>query len=70
MIMRYDPEVDILDITLARGTITHTKEIGPDLLLDVDADETPLSLEILGASRRYGPTELSKIAASPRKEKV
>ena len=58
----YDSSVDALDIIFKSGKSARTKEIEPDVLLDVATDGTPLSVEVLGASKRYDRKLLSKIA--------
>jgi len=57
----YDPKVDALDIVFKIGKVRKTEEIGPEVFLDVDEKGNPLSLEILGASKRYQLAELKSI---------
>lgn len=60
MKLYYDTEVDAVDIEFKRGAVAETKELAPEVLLDVDKKGTPLSLEILGASKRYPQIDLGK----------
>ena len=57
----YDPEVDILMVHLSddKRRRAKTKEIGPDVYMDVDADGNPLQIEILSAKQRYASEDLS-----------
>jgi len=57
----YDTEVDAVDIEFKRGKVVQTKELTPEVLLDVDSKGTPLSLEILGASKRYPQIDFGKL---------
>lgn len=61
MKIHYDPKVDALDIVFKKGKVAETREIGPEILLDVDKKGDPLSLEILGAKERYKPLDLKNI---------
>ena len=49
----YDPLADAVSITLTKGKVAKTKEIGQDTLLDLDKKGNPLYLEILDASRHF-----------------
>lgn len=68
MKIHYDPKVDVLDITLSEGKVKRTKEIGHNLLLDVDEDDTPVALEVLDASHRYSKKQLEQFDISSLKE--
>ena len=56
----YDPEVDILMVYLSddRTRRAETKEVGPDVYMDVDSSGNPLQIEILSAKQRYAPEDL------------
>ena len=56
----YDKSVDAIDIVFKKGKVDKTIEIEREVLLDVDRDGTPLSLEIIGASRRYRQFKINK----------
>ncbi len=52
MKIRYDPDVDILRITLRDTIIEESDEETPGIILDYDRDGNIIGLEILHASRR------------------
>jgi len=52
MEIRYDKEVDIIDIVLRKGTFHTNKKIDDRTVLDLDKDGNILSIEILDASKR------------------
>lgn len=61
MRIKYDPEVDILVVDLGNlRTSVGAQELAPGVWLDQDEDGTPLSIEVLGASKRYPMAELEK----------
>ncbi len=61
----YDPEVDILTITLSDAAIEESDEGKPGVILDYDAIGNLVGLEILDASKRVNnPRELEHIIAS------
>ena len=58
----YDPEVDILTITLSNAVIEESDEGKPGVILDYDAIGNLVGLEILDASKRVGnPRELEHV---------
>lgn len=54
----YDKTVDALDVIFKEGKSAKTLELGKEILLDLDKSGTPISLEILGASKRYRKFEV------------
>ena len=54
MKITYDQQVDILSIELTDAEIEESDEDKPGLILDYDADENVVSIEILDASKRIG----------------
>ncbi len=48
----YDPDKDILQITLTETTVEQTAQIAPGLVLDYDEDGTIIGLEISKASTK------------------
>ena len=54
MKIAYDKEVDALNVTLREGKVAETREISPEILLDLDRHGNPLYLEIIGASEKIG----------------
>ncbi len=61
MNINYDPEVDALDIVFRRGKVYETREITKDMFLDIDKDGGPLSLEVLGASKKLSRDGVSEV---------
>ncbi len=48
----YDPEVDILRITLSNAPVEESDEEKPGIILDYDKDGNIVGMEILDASER------------------
>jgi len=48
----YDPEVDVLRISLSNAAVEESDEAKPGLILDYDKDGNIVGLEILEASKR------------------
>lgn len=61
MKVTYDKEVDALNIALRVGTVAATREISPEILLDLDKNGNPLYLEIIGASEKIGKKNFGKV---------
>lgn len=54
MKVRYDPEVDVLSISLSDAPVHESDQDKPGIILDYDADGNVVGLEILDASKRMG----------------
>ena len=54
MKVRYDPEVDVLRITLSDAPVDESDEEKPGLILDYDRTGNVVGIEILDASKRMG----------------
>lgn len=54
MKITYDSKADAINITFRSGKVKKTVEIAPEILLDLDAKNRPLYLEIIGASEKLG----------------
>jgi len=61
MKMYYDKTVDAVDIVFKDGFSAKTIELSPEVMLDVDSKGTPLSLEIIGASKKYPKFEIKDL---------
>ena len=61
MEITYDPKADALNITFKKGKVTKTVEIAPEINLDLDKKNTPLYLEIIGASEKIGKKRVNEI---------
>ena len=58
----YDSEVDILDIYLSSATRATSREIAPGVVADLDKEGNIIALEILDASDRYSPEDLTRFS--------
>lgn len=47
----YDPGADALYLSLSNATIVESDEVSPGIVLDFDADNRVVAIEVLGASR-------------------
>jgi len=61
MEITYDSKADALNITFKEGKIAKTVEIAPEINLDLDKKNTPLSLEIIGASEKIGKKRVNEV---------
>lgn len=61
MRITYDKEVDALNVVLRTGKVAETREISPEILLDLDKNGNPLYLEIIGASEKIGKKNFGKV---------
>lgn len=61
MEITYDPKADALNITFKKGKVARTVEIAPEINLDLDRKNTPLYLEIIGASEKIGKKRVNEI---------
>ena len=59
MRVRYDPEVDILYIRLSDAPITDSESVEPNLVLDRDAEDNVVGIEVLWASRLSGAAPMA-----------
>ncbi len=48
---RYDPDVDILYLTIRRGPITDSKELDEDIRLEYDQKRAIIGIEITNARK-------------------
>ena len=61
MEITYDSKADALNITFKEGKIAKTVEIAPEINLDLDKKNTPLYLEIIGASEKIGKKIVNEV---------
>jgi uncharacterized protein YuzE len=54
MKVTYDPEVDCLNVIFSDAPVVESDEEKTGIIIDYDKDGNPVSLEILGASKRMG----------------
>ena len=69
LIIRYDPEADVLVIKLKEGSLVDEKLLDNDVILGYDSKGNIASMEILDASRKGLMNALFELAKS-RKEEV
>jgi len=61
MEITYDPKADALNLTFKKGKVAKTVEISPEINLDLDKENKPLYLEIIGASEKIGKKRVNEI---------
>ena len=61
MKITYDKKVDALNVELRPGVVAETREVAPEIFLDVDGSGKPLYLEIVGASEKIGRKNFSRL---------
>jgi uncharacterized protein YuzE len=66
--LEYDSEVDAAYLTLARGRVTESEEVQPGVILDFDARDQVLGVEILRFSRRFKPRKANGRTSRPRRK--
>ncbi len=54
MKIKYDPKADALYIQLSDLPIAESDEVGKGIIIDFTADEEPVGIEVLKASRLFG----------------
>jgi uncharacterized protein YuzE len=62
MILQYHPEMDMLYIGLARGTSVESEEVAPGIVLDFDANNRVIGIEIEDASTAIDLSRLEALA--------
>lgn len=62
MKITYDKKVDALNVVLRSGVVARTLEVAPEIMLDLDKDDRPLYIEIIGASEKIGKRNFEKVA--------
>lgn len=66
MKITYDKEIDTLNVILRTSRVAETREIAPEILLDLDKNGNPLYLEIIGASEKIGKRNFGKVIVGKR----
>ncbi len=49
----YDPEVDAAYLTLSRGRVAESEEVRPGIVVDLDASNEIVGIEILRFTKRF-----------------
>ena len=60
MKIAYDREADALSVTFRSVKVDHTREVEEGVLIDFDADNHIVGVEVLDASHRMSPEELAR----------
>ena len=69
---RYDPEADAVYFKLGTTDILESEEVAPDVILDFDAENRVVGIEVLHATRTLSPgcwLEVPLPQAQPEVEK-
>ena len=61
MKIEYDPEANALYIQIREARVNDNIDIEEEVTVDVDADRHIVGIEILDASKRLSPSDLSSI---------
>ncbi len=61
---RYDPEADAVYFTLGTTDIWESEEVAPDVILDFDAENRVVGIEVLHATRTLSPGAWSEVPQS------
>ena len=61
MKIEYDPEADALYIQLRQAPVEDNVDIEDGVSVDLDGDTHIVGIEVLDASKRLSPTDLSSI---------
>ncbi|MCW6036645.1 DUF2283 domain-containing protein [Spirulina subsalsa FACHB-351] len=67
MKIKYDPEVDVLRITLKDVDIEESDEETPGIILDLDSNQNVVGIEILQASQRIDNPQAIEYMIAQRK---
>jgi len=68
LIIRYDPEADVLVIKLKEGSLVDEELLDNDVILGYDSKGNIVSMEILDASRKGLINALFELAKSRKEE--
>lgn len=61
MKLTVDPDVDALYLRLTEADIVDSEEVASGVVLDYDADDNVVGLEVLHLSKRGEPVEVEKL---------
>lgn len=62
MRLTVDPEVDALYLRLNDAQIVDSEQVGSGIVLDYDANDNVVGVEVLHLSKRGSPVEIEKLA--------
>jgi uncharacterized protein YuzE len=55
MMISYDPKVDALSISVNNGPVADSEEVAPGIIVDYDAQDRIIGVEVLSLSKRKAP---------------
>jgi uncharacterized protein YuzE len=58
----YDPQSDSLSLLVRPGEVVVSREVAPGIIVNLDRDGRPVSVDIHAASRRLGEDGIRSIA--------
>jgi len=61
MKLKVDEKNDVLYLRLAESKIVESEEVQPGVILDFDANNNVIGIELLGVSRRVAPDTLKNL---------
>jgi uncharacterized protein YuzE len=61
MKLEYDPEVDAAYVTLAETPVADSEEVKPGIVLDYDANQRVVGIEIRNLRRQLPDADLKKL---------
>lgn len=70
MKLKIDEEADALHLCLTDGPAVESEEVAPGIILDYDADDQVIGVEILYLSKRHHPIDLMDIQLETRRTKL
>ena len=66
MILRVDKEAEALYLRLDDSSIVETEELSPGIILDFNADQEVVGVEIIYLSRRFPDIDLGEVEVERR----
>jgi len=66
LIIKYDPEADVLTIKIKEGDLADEELLDNDIILGYDSDKNLVSIEVLDASKKGLLNALTELTKSKR----
>ncbi len=61
MKLEYDPQVDAAYITLVEGEVVDSEELRPGIVVDYDAHDRIVGIEILNVRKQFPDADLQRL---------
>lgn len=61
MKLEYDPQVDAAYITLVDGKVAESEELRPGIVVDFDAENRVVGIEILNVRKQFPDADLQRL---------